>query len=395
MSIKNDLSTLKTNIQNVKTKMYNNLTSKGVSVASTDTLDTMADKIDDITVGEGGGSGNPFEVIGYDTLPTYMVDGIAYGKTIYDNWDGSVSADYSNKFSGDTNIVFLPNIDLSNATKTNLMFANCVNLRYVPPLDLGNSTNMTEMFSDCTSLTDIDLSTSRPSKTTKTAGMFHRCKALRTANLSSWSMPENIMPGSMFSGCTNLVNVKLDNWYLPKATNIANMFDGCTSLGYVDFSTCQINNLTNMSYTFNACSGLTYVNFSNMDTTKITTYNATFSLCPKLEKIIGHLSVKGFTGNIAVTSFVAYTSNNILSYFTIKDIGFYSGMTSADFSYLRKWGTGDATNKATLVNSLKTYSYDRSTAGYSTCTITLSSNSKAVLSETDIAAITAKGYTIA
>ena len=397
MSIKNDLATLKTNIQNVKTKMYDNLTSKGVSVTSTDTLDTMADKIDDITVGEGGGSGgsgNPFEVIGYDTMPTYIADGIAYGKTIYDNWDGSVSTDYTNRFKGDTNIVFLPNIDLSNATDTCGMFANCIYLRYVPTLDLGNSTSLSEMFSGCTALVSVDLSTWRPSKTKYTYNMFNRCNALRTANLSGWSMPENTAAKGMFSHCTNLVSVNLDNWYLPKA-DLNDMFYECTSLVSVNFSTCQINNATTMNQTFYNCSSLSAVNFTNMDTTKIKSYASTFFNCRNLEKITGHLSVKGFTKNINYDTFAGWSYNDTLTYFTIKDIGFYSGITSANFKNLEKWGTGDATNKATLVNSLKTYSYDRSTAGYSTCTITLSANSKAVLSETDIAAITAKGYTIA
>lgn len=209
-----------------------------------------------------------------------------------------------------------------------------------------------------------------------------------------WSMPENTNACSMFGGCTNLVSAKLDNWYLPKAS-LDKMFSGCSLLESVDFSTCQINNATSMYSTFNSCKSLTAVNFTNMDTTKITDYYYTFSNCSKLEKIIGHLSVKGFIGNMANSTFVGISTISTLTYFTIKDIGFYTGMTSADFSRLKNWGTGDTTNKATLVNSLKTYSYDRNAAGYSTCTITLSSNSKAVLSSTDIAAITAKGYTIA
>ena len=87
-----------------------------------------------------------------------------------------------------------------------------------------------------------------------------------------------------------------------------------------------------------------------------------------------------------------------LRYALIKDIGTCTGMTSIDFSHWPVWGVNDETTtdaRQSLIDSLLTYSFDRATAGYSTCTISLDGSTKALLTEDEIAQITAKGYTIA
>ena len=73
-------------------------------------------------------------------------------------------------------------------------------------------------------------------------------------------------------------------------------------------------------------------------------------------------------------------------------------MTSVDFSMWHVWGINDETTtdaRQSLVDSLLTYSFDRATAGYSTCTITLDYACKKVLTADEKAQITSKGYTIA
>lgn len=59
------------------------------------------------------------------------------------------------------------------------------------------------------------------------------------------------------------------------------------------------------------------------------------------------------------------------------------------------WGDGSEENRRSLVDSLLTYSYDRAAAGWSAATVALSETVKARLTDEEIAAITAKGYTIA
>ena len=101
------------------------------------------------------------------------------------------------------------------------------------------------------------------------------------------------------------------------------------------------------------------------------------------------------------TYFTGWGTMNKLRYALLKDFGTGSGCTSASFTNWPNWGKEDETvplsagARQSLVDTFITYSYDRATAGYSTCTVTLHSNTKALLTEDEIAQITAKGYTLA
>ena len=72
-----------------------------------------------------------------------------------------------------------------------------------------------------------------------------------------------------------------------------------------------------------------------------------------------------------------------------------SELTAYDFSLATVWGTGSEEARQSLVNSLLTDSYDRAAAGMPPVTIKLSATSKTALTSEEIAAITAKGFTIA
>lgn len=84
---------------------------------------------------------------------------------------------------------------------------------------------------------------------------------------------------------------------------------------------------------------------------------------------------------------------------TLKNLGYNSSLKRGHFLYSIYWGVESHYNVAgarqSLIDTLITYSFDRATAGYSVCPITLSSNTKSVLTEEEIAQITAKGFTIA
>jgi len=130
-----------------------------------------------------------------------------------------------------------------------------------------------------------------------------------------------------------------------------------------------------------------------------------FYNCPNL-KSIASINISGLTGSI--TNSIIYGCDNLKSV-VFKNIGTASGLTSLNFIDIHYWGYDyESTttyktdnNYQSLKDSLLTYSYDRATAGYNTCTISLHNNVKAILDDTDcfsaaeIAEITAKGYTIA
>lgn len=118
-----------------------------------------------------------------------------------------------------------------------------------------------------------------------------------------------------------------------------------------------------------------------------------FTNCKKLEKIEG----LDFTKVTNISNFFGFSNNTTLRYALYKNLGTTSGLTSYDFSKATNWGVADSTYtdaRQSLVDSLLTYSFDRATAGYSTCTIKLSANSKNQLTAQEISDIQAKGYTI-
>ena len=119
-----------------------------------------------------------------------------------------------------------------------------------------------------------------------------------------------------------------------------------------------------------------------------------------LIKIAG-LSLKSLNYAFENYYFTGWSDIDNLRYVLLKDFGTGSNCTSADFIHWPKWGIEDETEplsagaRQSLIDTLITYSFDRATAGYSTCTVTLHADTKALLTQDEIAQMTAKGYTLA
>lgn len=85
-----------------------------------------------------------------------------------------------------------------------------------------------------------------------------------------------------------------------------------------------------------------------------------------------------------------------LHYCLIKNIGLAKDITSWYFNTFYEWGVGNDENRRSLVDTLLTYSIDRTKfSNYEPCVIGLYKTTKLLLTDEEIAAITAKGYTIA
>ena len=371
MSLNTDLQTLKTNIEGVKSTLYTNLTNKGVTnISETDTLTTLAGKVSEITVGEGGsgGSGIDFSPIGYNAelsaeLNAKFNADVAYSKTLYDAWNPSNTNAYA-LYSDDKKLVYAPNIDTSNVNKMQDMFNGCTGLQTVPLYDTSNVTDMLRMFNDCKSLKYVPL--------------------FNTSNVTNME--------NLFSNCSNLTSVPAFD--TSKVPNMYSMFSYCNSLKTVPlFNT---SNVTNMDYLFYNCNSIT--SLPAFDTSKVTTFHYMLYDCNKLKTIEG-FSFKSFTDStMAAYYLVGFGSITSLRKAVFKDIGYQSTAVQFNTSYITNWGVNsdeipDA--RQSLIDSLITYSFDRATASYPTCTITLSTNTKALLTEDEIAQITAKGFTIA
>ena len=182
-----------------------------------------------------------------------------------------------------------------------------------------------------------------------------------------------------------------------------NTSDKLTSLSRLYCCTGNItisntSKVTDFSFAF---AGSPSPELKELDTSSGTNLNSILSnTSDYLIKIAG-LSLKSFSSTISYSYFTGWGTMNKLRYALLKDFGTGSDCTSADFSYWTNWGVEDETvplsagARQSLIDTFITYSYDRATAGYSTCTVTLHANTKALLTQDEIAQITAKGYTLA
>ncbi len=273
-------------------------------------------------------------------------------------------------------------VNFPSAADVSYLFEDCLALTTISNLSLPSASNVSNMFHGCTALTTIS-NLSLPSAS-NVSNMFHGCTALTT--ISNLSLPSVADVGDMFtnfdgsatinglnlSGMTDADSLfqghdfkEINNVDLSKATNLYELFDSDSSLLKVSDIITPL--ATDATYLFYYCTSL--VKADNLDLPEVTSAGSMFSSCIELR------------------------------YLLIKSIG-KSSMTSWDFSEAENWGVEvdtiplSAGARQSLIDSLITYSHDRATAGMSACTISLSSTTSALLTEAEIAQITAKGFTI-
>ena len=202
----------------------------------------------------------------------------------------------------------------------------------------------------------------------------------------------------MFSNCVNLTSLDLSWLDTSKVTDMGFMFDYCKSLTSLDLSNFNTSNVTDMDNMFTGCSGLISLDLSNWNTSKVKKMGYMFYNCSNLKCVFGEIDF-ALMSSIYDGNLFGFSNLNALRQITVKNLGLQKGYTSTyNFDKPQNWGVNSEeipNARQSLIDTLITYSYDRAAAGYSTCTITLSANTKAVLSEDEIAQITSKGYSIA
>lgn len=229
-------------------------------------------------------------------------------------------------------------------------FYNDSNIVMFPTIDTSAVTDFSWAFGFCNELrwiSPLDLSS-----VTNTSYMFHSCKKLKY--LPPLTLPECAHLYGTFYNCSSLYTVELD---VPKAYDISYIFYDCTNLYLV-------NGLENST----PC----YV-------------NGTFQFCSKLSCVYLDFSQVLSAANI-------FDGCEQLRYLMIYNLG-QSICTHYDFSGATAWGSPRGTPDF-LLESLLSYSYDRAAASMEPATIILSAETFATLSEEEIAAITAKGFTL-
>lgn len=186
---------------------------------------------------------------------------------------------------------------------------------------------------------------------------------------------------NMFNGCVALSTIPLLD--TSNITSMMNMFYGCAALSTIP--PLDTSNVTNMSQMFYNCASLSFI--PQLDTRNVTTMQQMTRGTNYLIRIEGLYLDK-------VTAHQFAYGNYSIVFAKFYNLGM-SSLVTHDFSQMFNWGTGSEENRQSLIDSLITYSYDRASNGMATATIKLSANTKALLTEEEIAQITQKGYTIA
>lgn len=166
------------------------------------------------------------------------------------------------------------------------------------------------------------------------------------------------------------------------------------SLDFRSFNTSKItDSFTYFLYNISTSKSYWGIDVTGWNISSFTSlYEGTYET-PRLTEIKGTE-----TWDLSNITDIFHPFNGFCSKFTFKNIGINEQCTRCRFEFCTKWGTDymDVINcRQTVIDTLVNYSFDRASANYLTCTINLHSTTKALLTEDEIAQITAKGYTIA
>ena len=228
MGLQQNLNDIHTNLANAKTAIAQSISNKGAECSADDQLSSFAEKIDSITTGSTGGTGEKFVV----------PNGLKFG--------------YSK--------VFDPTMfDVSQVTDMSYMFYNCSGLTGELDLsswDISNVTTMEFMFSQCSKLTSLDVSNWDTSKLTKNTNMFNYCSKLTSLDVSNWDTSNISDMTNLFNGCSGLTSLDLSTWNISNLSITIGMFSNCTSLTNLQLPDLGHNQYCR-SLDLSACSKLT------------------------------------------------------------------------------------------------------------------------------------------
>lgn len=322
--------------------------------------------------------GRDWSEIGYDAEPSFIQDGFDYAKQIKDNWDDS-KANVSYKFKDDNNLIFLPHLNYDNATNIAAMCYQSRNLIYVDSIVAPKCTVGLSLFESCTSLRGI-----REIYLPICTSFLNLFKGTNLSKLVLYSTGNVSIFDSFVQDCKSLKILIID---ITSAISCISLANGASSLNKVTL----VGDAVNVNNFLRAFQETNITEMHELNSISATNMYAMFYLCKYLQKIHSI----DFTSVTNAAEFVGGCGN--LRYLLIKNLG-KSSLTSYAFNTATKWGVANEEipdARQSLIDSLITYSYDRASAGMDTATITLSANTKALLTEDEIAQITAKGFTIA
>ena len=145
--------------------------------------------------------------IGYTGTPQEILDGFAYAKEIYDNWDTSVTNLFE-KFKDDKNIKYFPNVDMTNVTSLSNTFYRCSNMEQI---NLNTSEKLTNLQSTFIHCTFEKINAFNTSKVNWMGNLFRYNSNLKDLPVLDTSNVDNQGLITFVAGCTNLSDESLNN----------------------------------------------------------------------------------------------------------------------------------------------------------------------------------------
>lgn len=290
------------------------------------------------------------------------------------HWDCSQVEDVRNMFNFTKSLyeIDLTGTDFSNVKNFDNMFRSS-GIKKIKGLESlrtdsaeklnGDGTDATTgMLGLCKNLTNDSFGSLAAWNTSKMThiSLFRGCPNItETKGMEDWDV-SSVTSLQAFAISSGLKQVSLTKWNTANVQTIANMLSLCHNLTDVDLSGWDVSNVTYMREFLGTCGQLKNLNFLGWNLCKVKDMQSIFSWNKTIETL--KLGAEFFSSPFA---------------------------TTVDFSRLEKW-TNDSVHLS-LVDNL----FDRRANGLPDFTLALHANTKKVLSEDDIATITAKGYIIA
>ena len=239
-------------------------------------------------------------------------------------------------------------------------------------MNVSGLTDINQVFKNCAELTELDISGWDTSE----------CRTFTDFNKNSYTR-------GLFGGCSKLRKIYgLSGLDTRNVTDMGSLFRGCSALTSIDVSKWDTRNVTDMNDMFNRIDSMQSLNISNFDTRKAKVGgNYGFMSSDNLRSL--DMSGDNFTLESTTNWNRGIQTPNLRTLKLGKNFfKTHESIKSLSFSY-QYWT--DSSVRLSLVTNL----YDRKANGLPDLTLLLSKQTKAVLSEDDFAAMTAKGYIIA
>ena len=303
-------------------------------------------------------------------------------------------------------------LDSSKLTAIRLMFSNNANLEWIDisNLDLSKVTNCYGAFMGDSKLTDLRGQMNLVSITDMDS-MFRSCSSLTTIDMSGWNTAACISMAGMFYNCSSLTNLDVSGWDFSSCTKLHSFMRGCTALQSLTLKSANSPVLAEINYL--CCqTGVVSVDVNDFDVSAVTSMTQAFGSNPNLleviipnwvapnlqfpqelfafDPVLKTVDISGLTMDKAERCTYMFLRCYALTSLKFPNMGQLKADTDNNKSI-----SFDACplDKASLESI---FTYDRTANGLTNpLTVILSATSKALLTAEEIAAITAKGYTIA